>query len=95
MSRFGHTDWCARDHQCGLGEHRADPILIDLPGHARALLTRVRDEQTGTEHAEIRLRVALTPVEPTARRQLGTLLAGLRDLITCTTTAGRPGRRAG
>lgn len=80
--RFGHTDWCARDHQCGLGEHRADPILIDLPGHGRALLTRVRDQHG--DQAEIRLRLALHPAEPAARRQLAGLLTGLRDLITRT-----------
>lgn len=93
-----HTDWCARDHQCGTaGEHRANPITVVLPGHARATLTRVRDAD-GREYAEIRARLALSPGEPYARRQLFTLLAGLRDLVA-RAASGRPaprhsGRRA-
>ncbi|HEX6970315.1 MAG TPA: hypothetical protein VF174_16090 [Micromonosporaceae bacterium] len=89
--RAGHTDWCARDHRCNLAEHRAKEIVVALPGHGRATLTRVRDDN-GCEYAEVRIRVALVPVESTARRQLLTLLAGLRDLITA--TGSRAYRRA-
>lgn len=91
VGRAGHTTWCARNHQCGLGEHRADPITIDVSGHGRAVLTRVRTDD-GREYAEVRIRVALVPVESTARRQLLTLLTGLRDLITA--TGSRAYRRA-
>ncbi|RGC66404.1 hypothetical protein C5N14_23695 [Micromonospora sp. MW-13] len=84
-----HTGWCARDHRCNLGEHRSDEILVDLPGHARAVLVRVRASD-GREHAEIRVRVALADVDPAARRQLGTLLAGLRDLVTRAAAIRRP-----
>jgi len=76
-----HTDWCARDHRCNLTEHRADDIVISLPGHGRALLTRVR-AAGGRDHAEIRIRVALSPVEGMARRQLRALLTGLHALVT-------------
>jgi hypothetical protein len=79
--RPDHTEWCARDHQCGLGEHRSDPIVVDLPGRGRAVLVRVR-AANGREHAEIRVRVALAAVEPAARRQLGALLADVRDALT-------------
>ena len=75
-----HTSWCARDHRCNLGEHRSDSILVDLPGHGRAVLTRVKTSG-GREHAEIRLRVALAPAEPTARRQLARLLVDLRHTV--------------
>ncbi len=75
-----HTDWCARDHRCNLAEHRSPEIVVDLPGHARGVLTRVRDDH-GREHAEIRARVVLHPVEPAARWQLRTTLAGLRNLL--------------
>jgi hypothetical protein len=93
-----HTEWCARNHQCGTaGEHRSDSIQVDLTdtagyGYGRASLVRVRDA-AGREWAEIRARVALAPIEPHARRQLHTLLSGLRDLVTRTTVAGRPAPR--
>ncbi|TDC81268.1 hypothetical protein E1193_15255 [Micromonospora sp. KC606] len=94
-SRTGHTDFCARDHRCNLNEHRSAEIVVDLPGHARAVLVRVRASD-GREHAEIRVRVALADVDPAARRQLGTLLAGLRDLVTraAAVRRPRPGRAA-
>lgn len=90
-----HTGWCARDHRCNLNEHRSAEILVDLPGHARAVLTRVRASD-GHEHAEIRVRVALADVDPAARRQLATLLADLRDLVTraAAIRQPRPGRAA-
>ncbi|MFG1801027.1 hypothetical protein ACGFI4_12765 [Micromonospora carbonacea] len=93
--RDGHTGWCARGHRCNLGEHRSAEIVVDLPGHARAVLVRVRASD-GREHAEIRVRVALADTDPAARRQLGTLLAGLRDLVThaAATRKPRPGRAA-
>jgi hypothetical protein len=78
--RNPHTDWCARDQRCNLREHRGEPIVVDIPGLARGVLTRVR-AATGEEHAEIRIRLALHPAEPVARRQLRTLLAGLRDVL--------------
>ncbi|MFE7869210.1 hypothetical protein ACFUYE_02535 [Micromonospora humida] len=85
----GHTGWCARGHRCNLGEHRSEEIVIDLPGHARAVLVRVRTV-AGREHAEIRLRVALAPAEPAARRQLAGLLGDLRHVVTRATVAARP-----
>ncbi|MEN3614449.1 hypothetical protein AAH979_33530 [Plantactinospora sp. ZYX-F-223] len=84
-----HTDWCARDHRCNLGEHRSAPILVDLPEHGRAVLTRVRTDN-GREHAEIRVRVALAATEPAARRQLASLLTDLRQAVTRAAVAGRP-----
>jgi hypothetical protein len=90
-----HTDWCARDHRCNHAEHRSDAIMVDLPGHGRAVLTRVRTAD-GREHAELRLRVALAPAEPAARRQLAAILTSARDLVTRAAAIGypRPGQRA-
>ncbi|MEV0396859.1 hypothetical protein [Polymorphospora rubra] len=84
-----HTNWCARDHRCNLAEHRAEEIVVDLPGHGRAVLTRVQVDG-GDEYADVRLRIALNPTEPAARRQLGTLLGDLRTLVTRAALAGRP-----
>lgn len=93
-----HTDWCARGHRCGTaGEHRSESIRVDLRdtgavAYGGASLVRVRDSH-GREYAEIRARVALAPVEPHARRQLRTLLSGLRDLISLTAAARWPSPR--
>ncbi|MBC9006832.1 hypothetical protein [Micromonospora aurantiaca (nom. illeg.)] len=87
--RDGHTDWCGRDHRCGLGEHRSEEIVIDLPGRARAVLVRVRTA-TGREHAEVRVRVALASREVAARRQLVGLLGDLRHTVTRAAIAARP-----
>ncbi|MEV0325099.1 hypothetical protein AB0H63_01430 [Micromonospora echinospora] len=84
-----HTEWCARDHRCNLAEHRSPEIVVDLPGHGRAVLTRVRGAN-GRDHAEIRLRVALVDIEPAARRQLRGLLTDVCDMVTRAAVAGRP-----
>jgi hypothetical protein len=76
----GHPDWCARGHHCGLGEHRAAPIRIDLPGAGTAVLTRIR-AANGAQHAEIRLSVRLPDTEPAARLRLAALLTHLHTLI--------------
>lgn len=87
--RTKHTDWCAKDHRCGLGEHRSEEIVVDLAGRARAVLVRVRTA-TGLEHAEVRVRVALAPAELAARRQLVGLLADLRHAVTRAAIAAQP-----
>jgi hypothetical protein len=83
-----HTDWCAADHRCNLAEHRSEEILVNLPGHGRAVLTRIRDEQ-GREYGEIRARIALATDEHTARWQLRTALTDLRSLLTRTRLLAR------
>jgi hypothetical protein len=75
-----HTEWCARDHQCGVSEHRSAPIMVDLPGYGRAALVRVRADDAH-DHAEIRIRIALAAHEASARRQLRTVLTDLRALV--------------
>ncbi|WP_432982164.1 hypothetical protein [Dactylosporangium sp. CA-233914] len=89
-----HPDWCARGHRCNLGEHRADPLAVDVPGLGRALLTRVRAAD-GREHAEVTLTVALAAAEPVARAQLLSLARDLDTVIARATRASvRPVRRA-
>ncbi|MEU3457108.1 hypothetical protein ABZ671_26415 [Micromonospora sp. NPDC006766] len=85
----GHTAWCGRDHRCNLGEHRSDAIVVNIVGHARAVLVRVRTA-AGREHAEVRVRVALAPGEIAARRQLAGLLGDLRHTVTRAAIAARP-----
>jgi hypothetical protein len=86
MSR--HPAWCARGHRCGLGEHRADPVVIDSPELGRVVLVRVADSR-GRQHAEISIRLALADAEPAARKQLLALTADLRTLITRATRRDR------
>ncbi|MET8147677.1 hypothetical protein ACIBSW_07100 [Actinoplanes sp. NPDC049668] len=83
-----HTDWCAQDHRCNLGEHRSPETIVDLPGHGRTVVTRVRTAD-GREHAEIRARIALHSTDTGARWQLRTLLGGLDRLLRH--VAVRPG----
>jgi hypothetical protein len=91
-----HLTWCARGHRCGLGEHRADPISAHVPGTGTVVLTRVQDTH-GSDHAEINLRIDISPMEPVARRQLAFLLNNLRAVIAraTTTTTASTFRRAG
>ena len=76
----GHTDWCARDHRCGVAEHRSPDMVVDLPGHGRAVVTRVQAAD-GREHAEVRARLLLHTTDTGARWQLRTLLTGLDRLL--------------
>jgi hypothetical protein len=93
-----HTTWCARDHRCNLGEHRADVIVIDAAG-TRPTNTP-EPSANATEHAEVRLTARLDTNEPTARDQVATLLTELPALLalidaiggtpTALTPASRP-----
>jgi hypothetical protein len=87
-----HTDWCARNHTCGLGEHRATPIVLDAPGAGRVVLTRVRGTD-GRDHAEVRLTIALPSNETHARYRLAAVLSHLETLIG-PARRDAPGRRA-
>jgi hypothetical protein len=93
MTGQRHPDWCARGHRCGLGEHRSDPIGVQIPGSGHARLTRVQGAD-GREHAEIRMQVALPASEPHARYRLAALLTHLETLIGPTPTIHRSHRRA-
>jgi hypothetical protein len=73
-----HTKWCARDHRCGLDEHRSADITADDIG-GRAWLTRVRAGDR--EYIEIRARIPLHPNENLARWQLETALELMRELL--------------
>ncbi len=89
-----HTDWCARGHHCGSGEHRSHPITHTTPGAGSTVITRTRTT-TGTEHAEIRLTVDLPAGQEAARQRLAALLTHLQTLIgPPRITHHRPHRRA-
>ena len=79
-ARTPHTAWCARDHKCALGEHRADPIVVDLSQLGRGVLTRLEGTD-GREYAEIRVRIPLPRHEGKARLRLAALLSRLPILI--------------
>jgi dihydroorotase-like cyclic amidohydrolase len=68
-----HTDWCASNHSCHLGEHRAEPITRTLPGMGTFTLTRVQ-AVNGREHAEIRISIPLAAGTTAARAHLAHLL---------------------
>lgn len=74
--RTDHTEWCAGGHVCGLGEHRSDPIVVDVENVGRLVLTRVLAAD-GQQHAEVRITAALAGDDERARRQLAGLLRRL------------------
>lgn len=76
----GHTEWCAADHRCGLGEHRSEPHIVDVRGAGRAVITRIASRD-GREWAEVRARVELSLHEPRARWQLVQLLRTLGAVL--------------
>ena len=73
---MGHPDWCARAHHCGLGEHRAVPVTLTVPGRGKVVLTRVL-AASGRQHVEIRTTITLDDGEPAARMHLAHILAEL------------------
>ncbi|MFF5295006.1 hypothetical protein [Paractinoplanes globisporus] len=75
-----HTSWCARDHRCGLVDHRSADTIVKLPGHGRFIVTRVLGRD-GNEYAEIRGFVRLHTTDAGARWQLGELINGLHRLL--------------
>ena len=75
---ISHTDWCAKDHRCGVAEHRSADLTADEVG-GRAWLTRVRAGDV--EYIEIRARIPLYRNEKVARWQLATALLLMRELL--------------
>ncbi len=72
----GHPGWCAGGHRCGLGEHRAAPVTLTVPGRASVVLTRILDA-TGRQHVEVRTSIALAVGDQAARAHLAHVLAEL------------------
>lgn len=81
-----HTSWCARDHRCGVAEHRSADLTADGIG-GRAVITRVR--AADVEYAEIRARIPLHSTETGARWQVAATLRLMRELLAA--VAIRPG----
>lgn len=71
----GHLDWCHGGHHCGLGEHRGEPLRIDVVGAGSLVVTRVRGRD-GYDYAEVRGSLRLAERESRARNQLGDLVDG-------------------
>ncbi|GAB3823893.1 hypothetical protein ACFPIJ_62725 [Dactylosporangium cerinum] len=80
MNRVQHTAWCAKDHSCGMQEHRSDPYRAVHPGLGTLVVTRVQHAD-GRQFAEIRLSVPLVSTDRVARRQLQTALTELHHLL--------------
>jgi len=74
----GHPNWCAGGHHCGLGlgEHRAAPVRLGIPGRASTALTRVLAAD-GRQHVEITTSVALAAGDGPAREHLARILTEL------------------
>jgi len=81
-----HTDWCSRDHQCGIDVHRSRPQVADAIG-GRAVITRVR--AADVDYIEVTARIPLHSNETGARWQVATTLRLMRELLAA--IAIRPG----
>ena len=75
-----HPTWCPADERCQLGEHRSTPIVTDVPGAGRAVVTRVL-ARDGREWAEVRVRLELSDVDARARWQLTVLLRSVGQAL--------------
>src|SRR5262245_10123954 len=80
-SRDRHPDWCAQGHHCGLGEHQAAPIVLDIAGRGRIVLTRIL-AANGRQHVEIRTGVTLADGDHAARAHLAHILTELEGHLT-------------
>jgi len=103
MARFqraetDHTDWCERNHTCGLAEHRGRPIVIGPDTGGRASVVRVRAGDR--DYAEITMRVPLHRSDRIAAARLTALLWHLKALLVAVAAVrpggltARPGQRA-
>ena len=79
-AKYGHPEWCARGHHCGLGEHRSLPVVAEMDSVGRVVLTRVLGRD-GRERMEITGSAFLSTSEPVARRQLQDTLTGLVSVL--------------
>ncbi|WP_433299682.1 hypothetical protein ACQP2F_00465 [Actinoplanes sp. CA-030573] len=77
--RTPHTEWCARDHRCGLDEHRGPGLIADAVG-GRAVVTRVRAGDV--DYVEVTARIRLHSTEIGARWQVAATLRLMRELLT-------------
>jgi hypothetical protein len=59
-----------------MGEHRAEPIRMDIPGRGSVVLTRVQSAD-GRQHAEIRTSITLAAGDAAARAHLAHILTEL------------------
>lgn len=84
-----HPDWCAQGHLCGLGEHKAAPVVLDNPGRGRIVLTRI-ETANGRQHVEIRTSVTLTPGDEAAQQHLAQILVELERHLSRMTRPLRP-----
>lgn len=82
-----HTTWCARGHRCTLGEHRGEPLRVNVDGAGSLIITRVRSTD-GTEWAEVRGSLRLDDGDRRARGQLVSLVDSFARLMW---RAGRTG----
>ncbi|WP_426506722.1 hypothetical protein ACPPVO_52040 [Dactylosporangium sp. McL0621] len=80
LARERHSEWCAKDHTCRLGEHRAEPVTRTAPNVGTYTLTRIQRDGGG-EYAEIRLSIRLDIGEAGPRARLAHLLRLLNLLL--------------
>ncbi|WP_426514413.1 hypothetical protein ACPPVO_29645 [Dactylosporangium sp. McL0621] len=80
MGPYEHPAWCARGHRCNLGEHRAHPMVMEVDGVGKVLITRVLGNN-GRERVEVAGSAYLTAKGPAANRQVDRTLRGFAHVM--------------
>lgn len=90
MRPYDHPEWCARGHRCGLGEHRAHPVVMQVEGVGKVLLTRVLGAN-GRERMELTGSAYLNVRGAAARRQVDRTLRGFAHVLSSEATLAGAG----
>jgi len=86
MGPYEHPAWCARGHRCNLGEHRAHPMVMEVDGVGKVLLTRVLGTN-GRERMEVTGSAYLTGRGQAANRQVDRTLRGFAQVMASAAAA--------
>jgi hypothetical protein len=80
MGPYEHPVWCARGHRCNLGEHRAHPVVMQVDGVGKVLITRVLGAN-GRERMEVTGSAYLSTTGQAADRQVDRTLRGFAHVM--------------
>jgi len=85
MRAYDHPEWCGKGHRCNLGEHRAHPVVMEVDGVGKVLITRVLG-RNGRERMEVTGSAYLSGTGPTASRQVDRTLRGFAHVMATAAT---------
>jgi hypothetical protein len=80
MRPYDHPEWCAKGHRCNLGEHRAHPVVMEVGGVGKVLITRVLG-RNGRERMEVTGSAYISSTGTAASRQVDRTLRGFAHVM--------------